>query len=108
MNNKNFSKIIERSIAIRKSYHKLEKQYHENEWSVEEDALAFLTDAGLVGRLTMSQQERWPKGGDTVFELEHKLSECIWWLIILAERMDIDIEESLDSFLSKLERQLQS
>lgn len=106
MKDMNFSKIIERSIAIRKGYHKLEKQYHESEWSVEEDALAFLTDAGLVGRLTMSQQERWPKGGDTAAELEHKLSECIWWLIVLAERMDIDIEESLDGFLSKLERQL--
>lgn len=108
MDDMNFSKIIERSIAIRKSYHKLEKQYHENEWSGEKDSLAFLTDAGLVGRLTMSQQERWPKGGDTVSELEHKLSECIWWLIILAERMDIDIKESLDGFLSNLERQLQS
>ncbi len=108
MRDMNFSKIIERSISIRKNYHKLEMQYHESEWSVEEDALAFLTDAGLVGRLTMSQQERWPKGGDTAAELEHKLSECIWWLIVLAERMDIDIEESVDGFLSKLERQLQS
>jgi hypothetical protein len=106
MNDMDFSKIIKRSIAIRESYHKLERQYHKNEWSVEEDALAFLTDAGLVGRLTMSQQERWPKGGDTASELEHKLSECIWWLIVLAERMDIDIEKSLDGFLSKLEKQL--
>jgi len=65
-----------------------------------------LTDAGLVGRLTMSQQERWPKGGDTVSELEHKLSECLWWVIVLAKRMNIDISESLDEFLSKLEKQL--
>ena len=106
MNHMSFSKIIERSVAIRQSYHELEKQYHENEWTVEEDALAFLTDAGLVGRLTMSQQERWPKDGDTEAELEHKLSECIWWLIVLAERMDIDIEESLDGFLTKLETML--
>ena len=106
MNHMSFSKIIERSVAIRQSYHELEKQYHENEWTVEEDALAFLTDAGLVGRLTMSQQERWPKTGDTEAELEHKLSECIWWLIVLAERMDIDIEESLDGFLTKLETML--
>ena len=108
MNNMKFSKIIERSVAIRKSYHKLEKEYHDSEWSVEEDALAFLTDAGLVGRLTMSQQGRWPKGGDAVSELEHKLSECIWWLIVLAERMDINMEESLDAFLSELEGNLQS
>jgi hypothetical protein len=107
MKDMNFSGIIERSVAIRESYHKLEKQYHGQKWSVEEDALAFLTDSGLVGRLTMSQQGRWPKDGDSEAELEHKLSECIWWLIVLAERMDIDIEEALDSFLTKIENQLQ-
>ena len=106
MKDMNFSEVVERSVQIRKQYHQMERQYHEKEWTVEEDALAFLTDAGLVGRLTMSQQERWPKGGDTVSELEHKLSECIWWVIVLAKRMNIDISESLDDFLSKLEKQL--
>jgi hypothetical protein len=106
MKDMNFSEVVERSMQLRKRYHELEKQYHEKEWSVEEDALAFLTDAGLVGRLTMSQQERWPKDGDTVSELEHKISECIWWLIILAERMNININETLDQFLSKIENQL--
>ncbi|MFV0527527.1 MAG: MazG-like protein [Lachnospiraceae bacterium] len=106
MKDMNFNKITERSIAIRESYHKLEKQYHDKKWSVEEDALAFLTDAGLVGRLTMSQQGRWPKADSTEIELEHKLSECIWWLIVLANRMEIDIEEALDNFLSQLENQL--
>ncbi|WP_255551088.1 hypothetical protein [Sporosarcina sp. E16_8] len=55
MKNMNFSEVVNRSIQLRQLYHRLERQYHEKEWSVEEDALAFLTDAGLVGRLTMSQ-----------------------------------------------------
>lgn len=97
---------IERSIKIRNLYHKLEKQHHGAEWSVEEDALAFLTDAGLVGRLTMSHQERWPKSGDTNAELEHKLGESIWWIIVLAERMNIDINDALDNFLTKTEKLL--
>ncbi|WP_438495937.1 MazG-like protein [Paenibacillus sp. IHBB 3054] len=101
-----FSEAIERSVQIREQYHKLEIQYHEKEWTVEEDALAFLTDAGLVGRLTMSQQGRWPTNGDTVSELEHKMGECMWWLIILAERMNMDISEALDKFLSKTEKKL--
>lgn len=102
----NFSEIVERSVQLRKRYHQLEKQYHEKEWTVEEDALAFLTDAGLVGRLTMSHQGRWPQGGETLSELEHKLGECIWWVIILAERMNIDIGEALQLFLTKTEQQL--
>ncbi|GKU23379.1 MazG-like protein [Clostridium folliculivorans] len=99
MSNLTFNEIVERSVQIRTSYHQLERQFHDEEWSVEEDALAFLTDAGLVGRLTMSQQGRWPEGGDNTLKLEHKLSECIWWIIVLAKRMDIDINEALKKFL---------
>ncbi len=102
-NDMSLSDIINHSIRIREQYHKLEKQYHGSEWTIEEDALAFLTDAGLVGRLTMSQQKRWPISGDEEFQLEHKLSECIWWLIVLADRMDIDMIKSMEKFLSNHE-----
>lgn len=102
----NFNEAIERSLKIRELYHELELKHHGSEWTVEEDALAFLTDAGLVGRLTMSEQGRWPAGTNTKAELEHKLGESIWWLIVLAERMDIDIQVVTDKFLTKTEQLL--
>lgn len=103
MSKNNFDDIINRSIEIRKKYHELEVQHHGSEWSVEEDTLAFLTDAGLVGRNIMSQQQRWPKA-NSQSELEHKLAESIWWLIVLAKRTDIDIKEAMENFLSKTEK----
>lgn len=103
MKNSDLETIIARSKNIRDQYHALERQHHGSEWTVEEDALAYLTDAGLVGRLTMSQQQRWPKA-NTEEELKHKLGENIWWLIVLADRMNIDIEESIETFLTKTER----
>lgn len=105
MESSDLKKIIERSLEIRSKYHELELIHHGGKWTVEEDALAFLTDAGLVGRNVMSQQQRWPKA-NTETELEHKLGETIWWLIVLADRMEIDIEEAIGKFLSKTERQL--
>lgn len=54
----------------------------------------------------MSDQGRWPSNGYTKSELQHKLGECIWWVIVLAERMDIDISYALETFLSKTERNL--
>lgn len=102
MKHLDLKEVIDRSLEIRKSYHKLERAHHGSEWSVEEDALAFLTDAGLVGRHTMSQQGRWPKA-DTKEELEHKLGECVWWLTILANRMDLDINDAIEKFLTKTE-----
>lgn len=103
MSKNNLDDIIARSLEIRKKYHKLEIRNHGSEWTVEEDALAFLTDAGLVGRNIMSQQQRWPKQNSQA-ELEHKLGESIWWLIVMANRTDIDIKDALDKFLSKTEK----
>ena len=103
MSNTNFDEIIRRSLELRKKYHQLELQHHGSEWTVEEDALAYLTDAALVGRNVMSQQQRWPKANSEA-ELKHKLGENIWWLIILAERSGINIRESVDGFLEKTEK----
>lgn len=97
--------LINRSIKIRNKYHELEIQHHGSKWSLEEDALAYLTDAGLVGRNIMSQQQRWPKAGSEA-ELEHKLGENIWWLIILAERSGINIEQAIGKFLKDREKLL--
>lgn len=98
----NFEQLKERSLKIRAKYQELELTHHGSEWTVEEDALAFLTDAGLVGRHVMSQQGRWPKA-NTEEELKRKLGESIWWLTVLAERMNIDIEEATQEFLTKTE-----
>jgi len=100
-----FNEAVNRALAIRKAYHQLEEKHHGSEWSVEEDALAFLTDAAQVGRLSMAHQKRWPTGRDPEPELMHKIGESIWWLIILAERMGIDSGQSLEQFLKEKEKQ---
>lgn len=86
------------SEEIRSKYHELEKELHGSTWSVEEDALAFLTDAGLVGRLTMDNQGRWPSENRQM--LPSKIGECVWWLAVLTQRMDLDFEECVEEFLS--------
>lgn len=105
MSKNELDKIIHRSLELRKRYRELELQHHGSEWSIEEDALAFLTDAGLVGRNIMSQQNRWPKA-NSAFELEHKIGESIWWLIVLADRSGMDVKVALENFLSKTEKLL--
>lgn len=107
MKNTPLSSTVARSQKIREIYHLLELEHHGSEWTVEEDALAFLTDAGLVGRLTMAQQRRWPMDEESNPSLEHKIGECIWWLIVLAGRMQIDAGSALEAFLTRTEEQME-
>ena len=104
MSNLTIKQAAERSKKIREHYRSLEVKHHGSEWSVEEDALAFLTDAGLVGRLTMAQQGRCPVDDSNEVDLEHKIGESIWWLMVLADRMGINSEEALENFLSTTEK----
>ncbi|WP_326984597.1 MazG-like protein [Chryseobacterium sp. MYb264] len=102
MENNNFDQIIQRSLKIREKYHQLEIQQNGKEWTAEQDALGYLTDAGLIGRNVMSHEKTWSKK-NSAEELEHKLGENIWWLIILADRTSIDIKDAVENFLTKTE-----
>lgn len=93
------NEVSKQSQEIRELYHALEKQIHGTIWTVEEDALAFSTDAGLVGRLTMDNQGRWPSEETKI--LPSKIGECVWWLAILSERMGFDFADCVEQFLKE-------
>lgn len=88
-----------RSQELRRLYHKLEIENHGSTWSVEEDALAFLTDAALVGRFTMDKEGRWTSNNTELLPM--KIGECVWWIAVLAERMDMSFEECVEVFLKQ-------
>ena len=96
--------VVERSWAIRQAYHELEVKHHDSKWTVEEDLLALSNDIGNFQRLVMTQQGRYYD--ETLYILEQKLSENIWWLVELSQRLDVDILTEMENFLSDKEKQL--
>lgn len=95
---------IQRCQVIRKAYRELEIKHHGKEWSIEEDLLALSNDIGNLNRLVMTRQGRYYD--ETPYTLEQKLAENIWWLIELAERLDVDITQEMETFLTSKEQQL--
>lgn len=102
-----FAAATERAMRVRRLYHKLEKQDHQSEWSIEEDMLAFTSDIGVLARLVMASEGRWLHGGDAHTELRGKIAECLWWLLVLSERVDIDITKEFKSFMDKRDTELE-
>lgn len=91
----------DKSMEIRRIYHSLEKEIHGKEWNSEEDALAFPTDAALIGRLVMAKEGRWPSGEE--FMLPDKIGECVWWLAILSEENGLSFADCVEKFLKEKE-----
>ena len=96
--------LVDRSWAIRQAYHNLEVKYHDSKWTVEEDLLVLSNDIGNFLRLVMRKQGRYYD--EIPYTLEQKLSENIWWLVELSQRLDVDILTEMENFLSDKEKQL--
>ncbi len=96
----------ERAVHVRNLYHQLEQQSLGRKWTIEEDMLGLFTDVGLVGRQVMAAEGTWGKGGDTQAELKHKLAESLWWILVLSDRLGVDISEAYTSFIDKLDTDL--
>lgn len=101
-----FTAATERAMRVRRLYHQLEEQNHKTAWTTEEDMLAFVSDVGLLARLVMASEGRWVHGGNLHVEIRSKMAECLWWLLVLSDRLDIDITEEFTSFMDKLDTKL--
>lgn len=84
----------EQALAVRAMYEVLEERFNGKTWSLHELMLGFTNDVGYVGRLLLSRDGTWPIDGDTDAELRHKLAESMWWLFVLADKLDIDLDEA--------------
>jgi len=92
-----------RAMEIRALYETLEERINGQVWSLHELMLGFSNDVGTVGRLILAHDGTWDIDGDVDEQLKHKLSESLWWVIVIAERLGIDITEAYAGTMDRIE-----
>ena len=75
--------------------------------SLEEIMIGFSTDVETVGRLLLAQTGTWAIDGDVNAELNHKLAESLWWVLVLADKFDLNITDAFGSTMDSIETALQ-
>lgn len=96
----------QRAMEIRALYEILEQRLNGQVWTLHELMLGFTNDVGMIGRLILANDGTWGIDGDVTAQLKHKLAESLWWVIVLAERLDIDITEAFAGTMDDIERGL--
>lgn len=91
-----------RAREVRTLYETLEGRLLGRTWTTPELALGFTNDAAYIGRLVLAAERTWDIDGDTDAELRHKLAECLWWVFVLADRLDIDLPEAYESTMDHI------
>ncbi|HEY6888506.1 MAG TPA: MazG-like protein [Solirubrobacter sp.] len=93
---------------VRGLYHRLEERHEGGPWSAKDDMLGLVNDVGTLSRLVMATGGQWAPEGDVPAQLRGKLAECLWWVLVLADRLDVDINEAYTSTLGGIESHLEA
>jgi NTP pyrophosphatase (non-canonical NTP hydrolase) len=100
-----FKSLIGQAIAIRKKYEAFEKEQYGREWSREELLLGLLGDVGDLAKLVQAK-EGVRKYEDLDNKLAHELSDCLWSIIILANKYDVNLEAAFIKTMKELDARL--
>jgi NTP pyrophosphatase (non-canonical NTP hydrolase) len=100
-----FQQLIEQARAIRSKYADLERSKYGREWSGEELMLGFVGDVGDLVKIVQAKEGI--RGLENVDEaLAHELSDCLWSVIILADKYNIDLEKAFAKTMDDLDNRL--
>ncbi|MEU3356085.1 nucleotide pyrophosphohydrolase [Streptomyces sp. NPDC037389] len=85
-----FGALQERAIQIHDLYDRLNRRERGRVWRRDEFMLGFVGDVGDLAKLVMAEEgARDVAGGHAA--LEHELADCLWSVLILAYRYDVDL-----------------
>ena len=99
------SAVIQRALIIRDKFADYEVRTYGREWTTEELALGLMKDVGDLAMLIQaSEGVRQVPDLDTA--LGHELSDCLWSVIILADRLGVDLQAAFTRTMDELDRQL--
>ncbi|WP_330237279.1 nucleotide pyrophosphohydrolase [Streptomyces sp. NBC_00566] len=91
-----------RAERVRYLYDQLNLCERGRVWTNEEFALGFVGDVGDLAKLVMAEEgARDVPGGRAA--LEHELADCLWSVLVLADRYDIDLGLAFHRTMTELE-----
>lgn len=101
-----FKQLIQRALEVRKKYAQLEKERYGREWTTEELTLGFMKDIGDLAMLVQAS-EGVRRVDDLDNAIGHELSDCMWSIIVLADKLGVDLEKAFVKTMDELDSHLQ-
>lgn len=94
-----------RALRIHDLYDELNLRERGRVWTREEFMLGFVGDVGDLAKIVMAQEgAREMAGGRAA--LEHELADCLWSVLILAHRYDVDLDAAFRRTMDELDQSI--
>lgn len=90
------------ALRIHDLYDELNRHERGRVWTRDEFMLGFVGDVGDLAKLVMAEEGAREMPGGRV-ALEHELADCLWSVLILAHRYDVDLEAAFRRTMAELD-----
>ena len=99
------AQLAERAMEIHQQYAEMEAARYGRAWSLEELALGLVGDVGDLSKLLMAHVgvRSIP---DVEQKLAHELSDCLWSVLVLSQKVGVDLESAFLRTMDDLESHL--
>ena len=87
-----------RAVEVRSRFAAFETATYGQEWTTEDLVIGLMTDVGdLASLVSVLQGKRPSRHDDPLSALGHEISDCMWVLLVLADRFDIDVASAFET-----------
>jgi NTP pyrophosphatase (non-canonical NTP hydrolase) len=102
-----FKEIVQRALEVRKKYSELELKKKGKSWTNSQIMEGFVVDVGELMEIIMAKEgARDLENADE--KLAHELSDCLWSVIVLAEKYGVDLGGSFMKTMDGLDKRIEN
>jgi NTP pyrophosphatase (non-canonical NTP hydrolase) len=99
------SDLQERAVEIAAQYDEFHRAAGRQPWGTGDLALGFVGDVGDLAKLVMAVDGR-REIPDARARLGHELADCLWSVLVLADRYAVDLSSEFATMTAGIEAQL--
>jgi NTP pyrophosphatase (non-canonical NTP hydrolase) len=100
-----FNDLTKRAVEIRAKYDKLNQQKRGITWNEQQLMAGFVGDVGDLSKIIMAKHGlRDMENIDT--KLAHELADCLWSVLVLANKHNIDLETEFLKTMGELDKKI--
>lgn len=95
-----------RAVEIKEAYHKLEIQRYGKKWTTSQIMEGFVGDVGDLMKLIMAKDGGIREIDQIDEKIKHELADCLYCVLVLADKLDVDIEREFIKTMDKLDKRI--